>query len=186
VSTTPHKATRAAAGAAPTGRLLGALRVARPVRTVPDVNLSPRSDDESAPSLRIVPRVRRRRAGLLAAVVCLSIFGIMLGLVAFQAKIAANQLQLDKVNAQMQDAQATYDRLRLAVAQLESPQTVIAAAKDKGMVVPAKVTYITPSMEDVLAVALAQGRSPAPVADPTSGDNTSGWAAVKPIVAGTP
>ena len=59
-------------------------------------------------------------------------------------------------------AQATYERLRLAVAQLESPQTVIAAAEAKGMVVPDKVTYLTPSMADVLAVALAEGRSPAP------------------------
>ena len=110
----------------------------------------------------------------------------MFGLVAFQAKIAADQLRLDHVNAQMRDAQATYERLRLAVAQLESPQTVIAAAEAKGMVVPDKVTYLTPSLEDVLAVALAEGRSPAPVADPTSGDNASGWAAVKPLVGGTP
>jgi cell division protein FtsL len=187
VSTTPRKVTRVSADAAPTGRLLGALRIVRPARTLPDDDLAPRSEEErGAPALRVVPRARRRRAGFLAALVCLTVFGIMLGLVAFQAKIAANQAQLDKVNAQMQDAQATYDRLRLAVAQLESPQAVIAAAKDKGMVVPAKVTYITPSMEDVLAVALAQGRSPAPVADPTSSDSTSGWAAVKPIVGGTP
>jgi hypothetical protein len=187
VSTTTRKATRVRADVAPTGRLLGALRITRPARSVNDADADVvGGEHESAPALRIVPRVRRRRAGLVAAVVCLCVFGIMLGLVAFQAKIAADQLRLDHVNSEMRDAQANYDRLRLAVAQLESPQTVIAAAKDKGMVVPSKVTYITPTLADVLAVALAAGRGPAPVADPTSGDNSSGWAAVKPIVGGTP
>jgi hypothetical protein len=54
------------------------------------------------------------------------------------------------------------------------------------MVVPDKVTYVTPSMSDVLAVALAEGRSPAPPDGATTGDTSSGWAAVKPIVGGTP
>ena len=98
----------------------------------------------------------------------------MFGLVAFQAKIAADQQRLDRVEQEMSDAQATYERLRLAVAQLESPQTVISAAEDKGMVVPDKVTYVTPSMADVLAVALAEGRSPAPAERATTGDTTLG------------
>jgi hypothetical protein len=54
--------------------------------------------------------------------VCLVVFGIMFGLVAFQAKIAADQLRLDRVETGASDAQATYERLRLAVAQLESPR----------------------------------------------------------------
>jgi hypothetical protein len=147
---------------------------------------APEGTEKRRPDLRVVPRARRRRAGLLAGLICLLTFGIMFGLVAFQAKIAADQLRLDRVEQQRSEAQATYERLRLAVAQLESPQTVIAAAEAKGMVVPDKVTYVTPSMADVLAVALAEGRSPAPPAGSKSGDTSSGWAAVKPIVGGTP
>jgi len=86
----------------------------------------------------------------------------------------------------MSNAQATYERLRLAVAQLESPNAVISTAEAKGMVVPDKVTYVTPSLADVLAVALAEGRTTVPPAGTNPTDTTSGWAAVKPIVGGTP
>ena len=139
---------------------------------------------EPSPDLRVVPRARRRRAGLVAVAASVVVFGVMLGLVAFQAKIAADQARLDRVERDLNGAQATYERLRLAVAQLESPQTVISAAKDKGMVVPDHVTYVTPSVADVLAVALAQGRSAAEPHVAASGDQTSGWAAIKPLVGG--
>jgi hypothetical protein len=182
VSTTTSRQETATSAAAAGGRRLGALRITLPSRRLED----PAANRAVRPSLRVVPRGRRRRAGLLAGLVCVCVFGVMFGLVAFQAKIAADQLRLDHVNSQMSTAQANYERLRLGVAQLESPQTVISAAEAKGMVVPNKVTYITPSVADVLAVALAQGRTSAPRADATTGDTTSGWAAVKPIVGGTP
>jgi cell division protein FtsL len=164
-----------------TARRVGPLRI-----TIPHRRVEPESTEKRRPDLRIVPRFRRRRAGVLAGVICLAIFGVMFGLVAFQAKIAADQQRLDHVENQMSDAQATYERLRLAVAQLESPQSVISAAESKGMVVPDKVTYVTPSLADVLAVALAEGRSTAPGSGTPTADTTSGWAAIKPIVGATP
>jgi cell division protein FtsL len=168
------------APAAPSRRA-GPLRISFPHRRG-----EPESTEKRRPDLRIVPRLRRRRAGFFVGLVCLAVFGVMFGLVAFQAKIAADQQRLDHVEQQMSDAQATYERLRLAVAQLESPQTVISAAEGKGMVVPEKVTYVTPSLADVLAVALAEGRSAATAAGTPTADTTSGWAAVKPIVGATP
>jgi cell division protein FtsL len=171
--------TRLAPAAAP--RRAGPLRITFPHRRVES-----EPTEKRRPDLRVVPRLRRRRAGFLVGLICLALFGVMFGLVAFQAKIAADQQRLDDVEQQMSDAQATYERLRLAVAQLESPQTVISAAESKGMVVPEKVTYVTPSMADVLAVALAEGRVTAPAAAAPSADTTSGWAAVKPIVGATP
>jgi cell division protein FtsL len=164
-----------------TARRAGPLRI-----TIPHRRVEADPSEKRRPDLRIVPRLRRRRAGVLAGLICLAIFGIMFGLVAFQAKIAADQQRLDHVEKQMSDAQATYERLRLAVAQLESPQAVISTAESKGMVVPEKVTYVTPSVADVLAVALAEGRSAAPAAGATTADTTSGWAAIKPIVGATP
>jgi hypothetical protein len=162
-------------------------RRAGPLRiTLPHRKHQPDPAEEPRPNLRIVPRFRRRRAGLAAALICLAVFGIMFGLVAFQAKIAADQQRLDHVEKQMSDAQATYERLRLAVAQLESPQSVISTAEGKGMVVPEKVTYVTPSLADVLAVTLAEGRTSTPPAGAPNPDATSGWAAIKPIVGATP
>jgi cell division protein FtsL len=171
---------RMASGPAP--RRAGPLRIILPSRRT-----EPAPGEERRPALRIVPRARRRRrAGFLAALICLAVFGVMFGLVAFQAKIATDQLRLDRVEKDLSQAQATYERLRLNVAQLESPETVISAAKERGMVVPDKVAYVTPSVADVLAVAMAEGRGPAPTGTAATGDTSSGWAAVKPIVGGTP
>jgi hypothetical protein len=138
------------------------------------------------PDLRIVPRARRRRrVGLVAGLVCVVIFGVMLGLVAFQAKIAADQLRLDKLDKETATAQATYERLRLRVVQLESPANVIAAATARGMVVPKSIQYVSPSVADVESVEAASGRvSPsASTPEAASGDD---WAALKPVVGGSP
>jgi hypothetical protein len=138
------------------------------------------------PDLRIVPRARRRRrAGLVAGLVCVVIFGVMLGLVAFQAKIAADQLRLDKLDKETATAQATYERLRLQVVQLESPANVIAAAKARGMVVPTTIQYVSPSVADVESVDVSSGRVSPSVSTPIapSGDD---WAALKPVVGGSP
>jgi cell division protein FtsL len=166
-------------------------RRASPLRiTVPrrerEIGQEPAGAEKRRPDLRIVPRLRRRRAGVVALLVCVVVFGVMLGLVAFQAKIAADQQRLDRIDQQTSNAQTEYERLRVIVAQLESPQTVISAAEGKGMVVPDNVTYITPSMNDVLGVALAEGRATATTTSGAADDATSAWEAVKPYVGATP
>jgi len=118
--------------------------------------------------------------------VCVVVFGVMLALVAFQAKIAADQQRLDRLDQDTSNAQTEYERLRVIVAQLEAPQAVISAAEAKGMVVPDKVTYITPSMNDVLGVALAEGRAAAATSGSAADSNTSAWEAIKPYVGATP
>ena len=68
-------------------------------------------------------------------------FGVALS----QVIVAQNQDQLDTLNRRLDDAQAKYDRLRFQVAELESPERVVAAAQDRlGMVEPAKVNYVAP------------------------------------------
>jgi hypothetical protein len=166
-------------------------RRASPFRiTVPrrerELGQEPAGAEKRPPALRIVPRSRRRRAGLVALGVCVVVFGVMLGLVAFQAKIAADQQRLDRIDQDTSNAQTEYERLRVIVAQLEAPQAVISAAESKGMVVPDTVTYITPSMNDVLGVALAEGRAPAATSGPAADSNTSAWEAIKPYVGATP
>jgi cell division protein FtsL len=171
--------------AAPAARRSSPLRITVPSRRH-DREQEPVGAEKRRPDLRIVPRVRRRRAGLIAVLACVVVFGVMLGLVAFQAKIAADQLRLDRVDQETNRAQIEYERLRVIVAQLESPQAVVSAAEAKGMVVPDKVTYVTPSVGDVLAVATAEGRAPASDSTGTAQDATSAWEAVKPYVGGTP
>ena len=165
-------------------------RRASPFRiTVPrrerELGQEPAGAEKRRPDLRIVPR-SRRRAGVVALAVCVVVFGVMLGLVAFQAKIAADQQRLDRIDQETSNAQTEYERLRVIVAQLEAPQAVISAAETKGMVVPDTVSYITPSMNDVLGVALAEGRAPAATSGPAADSNTSAWEAIKPYVGATP
>jgi cell division protein FtsL len=168
-----------------------ALRRSSPLRiTVParhhEREQEPAGAEKRRPDLRVVPRHRRRRAGLVAGLVCVVVFGVMLGLVAFQAKMAADQLRLDRVENETSQAQIEYERLRVIVAQLESPQAVISAAKAKGMVVPDQVLYVTPSVGDVAGVATAEGRAPVSTAPESPSDPTSGWESVKPYVGATP
>jgi cell division protein FtsL len=180
VSTTTPRLAPAA-----TPRRASPLRITLP-RREREFGQEPAGAEKRRPDLRIVPRLRRRRAGVVAMLVCIIVFGVMLGLVAFQAKIAADQQRLDHIDQQTSNAQTEYERLRVIVAQLESPQAVISAAEAKGMVVPDNVTYITPSVNDVLGVATAEGRAPGPTTSGAGDDTTSAWEAVKPYVGATP
>ena len=81
----------------------------------------------------------------------------MLALTFFQAKIAAEQMRLDAVNRDIREQQSLHSQLNLAIAQLQSPEMIIATAKHNGLVVPSKIAgYIAPTAEQV-AVVLTTG-----------------------------
>ena len=97
--------------------------------------------------LRVAPRPRtaaRRRRLLLTVVTTLTIV-LAFGVAASQVVVAQNQARLDKLDQRATDAKTSYEKLRYQVAQLESPERVVAAAKDRlGMIEPARVTYVAP------------------------------------------
>lgn len=137
------------------------------------------------PSLRVVPAGRRRRLGLLATLACAVLFAVMLGLTTFQARIAADQLEVDRLDAQVTAAQSSYEQLRLQVAQLESPTRVVAAAKQLGMVQSADPVYLSPDAADV-ATAIAATGDASPTAGDGGADGRGDWEAMKSTVDGTP
>ena len=113
---------------------------------------SVRSRGDGPPPLRVVDRrvrARRRsraRARLAGAAAVTAVLAVLFGLVAIHVLLAQNQFQLDRLNARSSAAEAQYDRLRLQVAQLDSPERVVATAEGRlGMVQPAKTTYLTPN-----------------------------------------
>jgi len=113
------------------------------------------SNRPSRPRLRVVPpnelspAGRRRRARMLVAVLSAAIVLGLLAIVALHALLSQNQLRLDDLDARASAAQARYERLRLEVAQLESPGRIVTAAQERlGMVVPPTVTYLTPTGAD--------------------------------------
>jgi cell division protein FtsL len=82
---------------------------------------------------------------LVGAAAVAGVLAVVFALVAVHVLLAQNQFQLDRLNARSAVEGAQYDRLRLQVAQLESPERVVAAAEGRlGLVSPPKVTYLTP------------------------------------------
>jgi cell division protein FtsL len=138
------------------------------------------------PALRVVAPARRRTWGIVASVACGAVFAVMLGLTTFQARIAADQLQLDRLHGQVTDAQARYEQLRLEVARLESPTRVVAAAKGLGMVQPSQPMYLSPDAADVATATAATGDATSAPTDVEPAAGRSDWENMKSTVDGTP
>jgi cell division protein FtsL len=99
---------------------------------------------ERAP-LSVVPPRRRLRTGRTVLLGGLLAFVIAFGLVVAQALLVQGQQRLDDLDGMNADAARRQRELRLQIAELESPDRIVAAATDLGMVPPPGVTYLTPS-----------------------------------------
>lgn len=70
----------------------------------------------------------------------------LFGLVASHVMLTQGQFRLDTLRARTATEQDRYERLRLKVAELESPSRIVAAAQERlGMVSPPSVTYLSPT-----------------------------------------
>lgn len=143
------------------------------------------------PHLRVVDRTertpaqRRRRTRLTIVGSTAVALIIALALVYLHVLLAQRQFSLDNLNARVQQEQATYQKLRLQVAELGSPENIISTAEGRlGMVQPAQVTYLSPSTTmDVPAsgdqATLSQIPGQAPQGD-------AAWPLIKSQLAGSP
>lgn len=129
--TTPVRVARASAVAVPSRRPAEG-DAPRRLRVVPDGALT--------------PRARRRRARLWCAGIVALVAASLFGVVFFHVLLTQGQLQLDHIETRAAAEQARNERLRLEVAELQSPDRIVAAAQQQlGMVPPARVTYLSPS-----------------------------------------
>lgn len=139
----------------------------------------PRSRSGRRPPLEVVgpARTRATRAGTLRRrrlVVCSAalVLGLcLLGIVASHAALAQGQFRLEELKSKAAAEQDRYQRLRLRVAELESPARVVAVAQERlGMVPPPEVTYLSPT-----------GATPAPTPPRHAGDEAASedWPSVK-------
>ena len=137
------------------------------------------------PRLRVIPtlRTRRRRASALGLVGCTLAFGFLIGLTAFQAQVAQNQIMVDQVAHDLRAEQLKFDHSRLQVAQLQAPDVILAKAKKLNMH-PAAATnppsYIPSSPEIVTEVLIAVSGGPE-VQVPSASSTRPDWAAYKQI-----
>ena len=94
-------------------------------------------------------RVRARRlvvAGV--AFVAIALFGVVIA----HVLLMQGQFELEAMQRQAAKQQAEYDRLRLQVAELESPGRIVATAQERlGMVSPPAITYLAPSADTMPA-----------------------------------
>jgi len=144
-----------------------------------------RPSAEPAPALRVVPRhIRRRRAGVVIATGVVIVFAVMLGLVAFQAKIAQDQLRIDRMERDLDGAEGQLSRLRLQIAQLQAPERVVAEAQKLGLQRPGpdQIRQITPKAEAVGEVLAAGG--PSLGVRPGGSGNLDDWSELKPLLNG--
>ena len=114
---------------------------------VPSV-VDPVRERRQRPPLRLVEppaRPRRRiRVGVVGTgVLAVVLLGIFL-LAAVHTLVVQAQFELDRVEQQVEERRGELDGLRLQVAQLESPQAVVRAAVDLGMVNPIDRVYLEP------------------------------------------
>lgn len=153
------------------------------------------------PELKLVEEKPRVRLKLKSATISLSprmrLFSwfafasvLLFGLVAFHVLLTQGQFTLQKLENRANDQQAQYERLRLQVAQLESPSRIRSEAVDRlGMVGADKVTPITPGAAQLPRTA---NGSAAPLSGKSMTtenqsivDDPGAWTSVKPHLSST-
>jgi cell division protein FtsL len=98
------------------------------------------------PAGELSPRARRRRNRLIAFTASLIVCAGLFGVVAFHVVLTQGQLELDRLHSTADEEQSRYDRNRLLVAELESPERIVNVAQARlGMVPPPDVTYLSPT-----------------------------------------
>ena len=155
-----------------------------------DADPSDESFDERRRHLRLVREQARRRANgrrllVSAGIALLGIF--CLGLVTFHVLIAENQFTLDRLTQTAATEQASYEKLRLQVAQLEAPARIVSEAEGRlGLAQPGSVTYLpaTTTQATKGGGSAAVGSAPAGSVMAPQGD--ADWPTIKPYLSGSP
>ncbi|HTN81231.1 MAG TPA: septum formation initiator family protein [Acidimicrobiales bacterium] len=155
---------------------------------VPDFDREGRAE-RARPRLRIAVRPTRRRVAGIAFITATITLAALFAAAVFQTVLVQGQQRLDQLDRQVGDEQNQFDQLRAEVAQLESPDRIVAVAQNRlGMVQPTKVTYIAPTVEQVVSVVSATGQ--ALPDDKESDAATTGagrpWSQLKPLVGSAP
>jgi cell division protein FtsL len=153
-------------------------------------------DSRQPRHLRVVEPARRARRLRLTKVMAVAAIGFvvasMFAVAICQAMLVQNQLRLDRLEQSVTREQARYERNRLRVAQLESPDRIVSAARDKlGMVSPGEVVYLAPdepvAPDSTATITGSQNASPTggdPDAAAAAGDDS--WEQVKPYLESAP
>jgi outer membrane murein-binding lipoprotein Lpp len=154
-----------------------------------DPRRAPRPDPRPTPTdrrqhLRVVrpdERPARRLTPKVGVALTAVVFAILFAVAGAHTIIAQSQIRLDGLDTQVQTEQSRYQQLRKDVAQMESPERVVAAAEAQGMVTPQDLVYLQPPA--------AAGTSSIAASDTGTGTDTlasrptaAPWSTVKPLL----
>lgn len=154
---------------------------------------APAPQPRRQPPLRVVrpderPAGARRRSVRLR--VAFAVFVVVLGLfglVASHVVLTQGQFRLQQLESKAAAEQARYERLRLQVAELESPQRIVAAAQERlGMVPPPGVRYLSPTGIAEQAPPGNPGKLAAGKGNGQRQEGQEDWTSVKPHLASRP
>lgn len=120
--------------------------------------------------LTVVEPVSRGAVGAVALFVA-GLFVIVTLVVAFHATIAAQQLEIDKVTAELRAARAYHDELRQSRAALIAPDVLRERAAGEGMVPGRTGRFVAVPQDVAVAVAVASGSMDDDVALPRPEDS---------------
>lgn len=137
----------------------------------------------SRPELRVVPG-RRRTIGLVAVIGAL-VFALLLGVTAFQTRLAQHQLELDRTERAVAAERERFDQLRLERAELRAPARLATEAAALGMVPGTGTEFVTVTPGVVEQVLVATGGVDPSIAAPAQ-DPFAAYGAVKAQVGATP
>ena len=130
-------------------------------------------NDRALQDLQRRARARRLFAVAVAAA-ALGVFGVVIA----HVLLMQGQFELQQLQEHSARSQAEYDRLRLQVSELESPDRIVAAAHEKlGMVTPPNITYLAPSADATALPAVDQPAEDAPAGAATA--LPARWSSVK-------
>lgn len=100
-----------------------------------------------APALRVVdpPSRRRHHVRRLVVLGAFVVPAVLFGVVAFHVVLNQAQGDLDRMQAKVTAERERGQRLRLSLADLQSPVRIVTVAREHlGMVPPAAIVYVTP------------------------------------------
>lgn len=110
-------------------------------------------DSRKRPTLEVVrtsrERVRRSGAGIAGSTLIVGLFACVFGVVVFQVLLVQSQSRLDGLNARIEGEETSAKQLHDRITALESPERVVATARDRLDMVPlGDVGYLRPKPDD--------------------------------------
>lgn len=167
------------------------MATARAARVARSESVRPLREREARPRLRLVRpsnRLKIRltpRAGVtLTVLLFVALFGVAIS----HALLIESQSRLDQLDQEVAEEQARYEELRLDVAQLESPDRILAEAAEQGLVPPDEVVWLTPDQAAAAGETggEAEGEQAAGDGSAEDSDAETTWEDLKPYLGSAP